>query len=717
MKKRVTIKANNIFLVVVALCLCAAIVKLFYVAVSPEVDGINLKKFAESRNEKSKVLYASRGSIYDSTGETLALSVNSYTLIAYLSESRTTDPEKPQHVVDKRATAQALAPILGYTEDECYAFLDKEGVYQVEFGTKGKGLTESTKKKIDDLDLPGLDFIEGTQRYYKMGSFASYIVGYAKTNDEGEITGELGIESYFDKELSGTDGLRTYQSDAYGYQLPDKPYYEKPAESGSDVYLTIDSNIQRIAENAIHELDDNFEFDFAIMAIMDAKTGAIVASATSPNYNPNNLNTIKSYLNPLVSYTYEPGSTMKIFSWASAMEEGFYDGNKEFLSGSIEVADVKISDFNKVGWGYINFDHGFRFSSNVGATLLAQQIGVAKLSDYYHKYGFGELTGIELSGEVPGEIDFTYESELATAAFGQGRVTVTPIQMLQALTAISNDGIMLKPYIVDKIVDQDGDTIYENKKTEIGRVMKSTTASKMQELMYGANYNGLSKWWQPKTVKLIGKTGTAQIASPDGGYLTGEYDNLYSFAGMFPDKDPKYIVYTAVKQIKGRQQDVSAMTTKVVDEIASYANIAEKVETNYDQNIVEISNMKSQKVESVKASLEEKGLQAVIIGDGKYVISQYPNKGDSAVKGAKVFLLTNSSNYTLPDFKGWSLSDVQSYASFIKMKVTFSGRGYVESQSLAPGSPVSGDSRLDISLKPKEVPVMTKPEQGEEKKD
>lgn len=717
MKKRVTIKTSSIAIIVVALCLCAAMGKLLYVALAAEVDGINLKKFAENRNEKTKTLYASRGSIYDSTGETLALSVNSYTLIAYLSETRTTDPENPEHVVDKRATAKALAPILGYTEDECYAFLDKDGAYQVEFGTKGKGLTESTKKKIDDLELPGLDFIEGTQRYYKMGSFASYIIGYAKTNDDGEISGELGIESYFDKELAGVDGYRKYQSDAYGYQLPDKPYYEQKAQSGSDVYLTIDSNIQRIVENAVHDLADKFEMDFAVMAIMDAKTGAIVASATNPTYNPNDLNTIKSYMNPLVSYTYEPGSTMKIFSWASAIEDGFYDGEKKYHSGSIQVDDFKISDFNKVGWGDITFDHGFRFSSNVGATLLAQELGVAKLTDYYHKFGFGEPTGIELSGEASGEIDFTYGSELATAAFGQGRVTITPIQMLQALSALANDGVMLKPYIVDKIVDEDGDTIYSNSRSEVRRVMKETTVDKMRELLYGANYNGLTKWWQPSTVKLIGKTGTAQIASPSGGYLEGEYDQIYSFAGMFPDDEPEYIIYTAVKQIKARQQDVADMTKKVVDDIASYADISEEVETEYDKNIITVPNYKSEKVESIKTTLESQGLVPVIIGDGNYIINQYPKKGEKVVKGNRVFLLTNSTNYVLPDFKGWSLSDTQIYASFIDMKITYTGRGYVDSQSLEPGSIVTVDSRLNISLVPKEVPVINKPENNEDNKD
>ena len=697
MKKRVTVKSSLVVILIVAFLLCAGVIKLLFVACATNVDGVNLKKFAASRNTKVKTLHASRGTIYDNSGDALALSVNSYKLIAYLSKSRTVNPNDPKHVVDKVMTAKALAPILDMDESQILEYLNKEA-YQVEFGSKGKNLTEITKKQIEDLELPGIDFIESTQRYYKMSNFASYIVGYAKTNDDEEIVGELGIEKYYDNVLKGKDGFIEYQSDAYGYQLPNVPAYTEEAKSGDDIYLTIDSNIQLITENALRDAASNYSFDWAIMAVMDSQTGAIVASATSPSFNPNDLNTLESYLNPLVSYTYEPGSTMKTFSWAAAIDEGIYDGEEIYKSGSIEVADVLISDFNKTGWGNINFDTGYAYSSNVAATLLSQRIGKQKLYDYYDRFGFGKKTGIELSGEVEGDIDFVYESEVATASFGQG-ITVTPIELLQAYSAIANDGIMLKPYLVSKIVDENGNVIKENKRSPIGRVMKSETAKKMQELMYKVNYDGLTKAWQPNSVKMSIKTGTAQIASPSGGYLQGEYDTISSLAGIFPSENPRYIIYTAFKRFIGPQRGISKTVVKAVDEIASYASLTNEEETDiYKENITILKNYKSQKVETVKETLERKGLVGIIIGDGDYVINQYPYAGYSAVKGSKVFIVTNSNNYIMENVINWSIAEVKNYAKLTGISLDYQGYGYVKSQSINPGEYINNNSILKVEL-------------------
>ena len=695
MKRRVTVKSSLMVLVIVAFLLMAAIAKLFYVAISDKVDGVDLKKFASSRNEKTKILHASRGSIYDSNGDALALSVNSYKLIAYLDPKRTTDINNPQHVVDKEKTAKALAPILDMEEEKILEYLNKDA-YQVEFGSKGKNLTEIVKKQIDDLELAGIDFIESTQRYYKMNNFASYVIGYAKVQDDGSIQGELGLESYFNEELSGTDGYITYESDAYGYPLPNVPSVNVDAVSGENLYLTIDSNIQLIAENAINNLTENYDFDFALISIIDAKTGAIVASATNPSFDPNNLNTLTEYLNPLVSYTYEPGSTMKIFSWASAIEEGVYNSEETYKSGSIKVADVTINDFNKVGWGNITFDRGFAYSSNVGATLLAQKLGKEKLYDYYTKYGFGKKTGIELSAEATGEIDFTWESELATAAFGQG-VTITPIQMLQALTSIANDGVMLKPYLVSKIVNQNGDITYEKSKTEIGKVLSKSTTDKMKELMYLANYDGLSNMWQPSNVKMLIKTGTAQIPSSKGGYLDGQYDNIYSLAGIFPDDNPQYIIYTAIKRIVGTQRNFANVITKVVDEVASYANLTSSDE-NIKNKIVTLGQYRSQKTEEIKEQLSALNLNVITLGSGSYIINQYPDAFTKVVEGSKVFLLTNKNDYLMPDLTNYSLSEAATFAKLVGINFSYTGYGYVSEQSIEKDTLINNQS-LKVVLK------------------
>ena len=697
MKKRVTIKSKKYFILVVAFLLCAAIIKMFYIAISPSVDGVNLSEFASSRNEKYKTIYAPRGTIYDVSGEALAISVNSYKLIAYLASSRTTDVNNPKHVIDKERTAKELSKILGMDEATILSYLNKDA-YQVEFGTKGKNLTELVKRQIQDLELPGLDFIESTQRYYKMGDFASYVIGYAKNNDDGEIKGELGIESYFNENLSGVNGYRRYQSDAYGYQLPNVPSIEVDAQKGDDIYLTIDSNIQLIMENAMNKLEKGGSFEFALFSIADAKTGAIVASATSPSFNPNNLNSLKSYLNPLISYEYEPGSTMKIFSWASSIEDGLYDGSKKYKSGSIDVADVTIKDSNKTGWGEIDFDTGFAYSSNVGAVKLALALGGTKLKEYYLKYGFGKKTGIELPAEASGKINFYYPSEIATASFGQG-VTITPIQMLQALTAIANNGVMLKPYIVDKVVDENGQIIYDGQKEELGQIMKATTANKMKDLMYKMNYEGLMSIYRPSKVTMVAKTGTAQIPNPKGGgYLTGKNDTIMSLAGIFPYEEPRYILYTAVKKYTGERTTYAKAITAAVDEIVAYTNISDKKEDT-KADIKVLDNYVSSNTKSSSQKVTDMNLNSVVIGNGDYIIKQYPSEGSKLVENTKVFLLTNDTKYTMINLTGWSLNEVKTYCKLVGIKLRYSGNGYVISQSIKEETIVDPNKELVIELK------------------
>ena len=425
-----------------------------------------------------------------------------------------------------------------------------------------------------------------------------------------------------------------------------------------------------------------------------------MGSASSPDFNPNTLEGLKSYVNPLVGYTYEPGSTMKIFSWLAAMENGVYDGEEEFMSGSIEVADAKIYDFNNAGWGMINYDTGFAYSSNVGATKLALKLEEKEkgiLKKFYESLGFGSKTGIELSGEEKGVLRMTYSSEIATASFGQG-ITTTPIQTLQALSILTNDGIMLKPYIVDKIVDDKGNITYEAERTELGRKVSSESINKIYDLMYDVVYNGLSTIWQPNNVTLGGKTGTAQIASPTGGYLTGNTNYIRSFAGVFPYEDPEYIIYISVKQIDGGATPIAKVVTNAVESIANYANI-----TNTDSDIdlskiINLSNYMSSEVETTTEELEKLKLKVIKIGNGNIIINQYPLKNTKVLEGSKVFLLTNSDEYIMPDMTGWSSSEVMNFCNLIGLKYSFSGYGVVKSFNLTVGEVIDLTKTLEITL-------------------
>ena len=690
MKKKATVKISKFVMLIVAFLFVAAIVKLSYVVLSDKVDGINLQAMSASITTVERTLYASRGEIFDVNGEKLATTVNSYNVIAYLDSSRTMDPDNPRHVVDKEATAKALAPLLGMSEERILELLNKD-LYQTQLGPGGNDITEVLKNAIESLELPGIGFESNSKkRYYRNSTFASYIIGYAKKNEEGKLVGELGIEGYFDDELSGTDGYTKYlKYTSSNYQIPNTPEETEEAVDGSDIYLTIDFDIQKLAEKAVSTFASEYNTEWAIFTVMDAHTGAIVASATNPNFDPNDTNTITSYMNPLVSYQYEPGSVMKIFSFAAAIEEGLYDGDEIYKSGSIQVdSETIVNDAEKGGWGDISFDTGFANSSNVAATILAFRMlesADKKLPDYYADLGFGKKTGIELANEAVGDIGVVYKSELSNASFGQG-ISVTPIQMLQALSSMTNDGNIIKPYIVDKIVDSEGNVTYEGKREVVANVYSSKTVEEMHELMHKVISEGTGKAYGNASVSLMGKTGTAQIASSSGGYMTGEYDTIRSFAGIFPEEDPEYIVYVAARHFEGTSTKFANVITTAIDEIAKYAKLVGSASENDLSKVYTVDNYLSKDINNVTSILENTPINKIVVGNGKYIINQYPLKNGIVLENGKLFLVTNSSEIAMPDMTGWSLSDVQTYCDLIDLKLEYSGYGYVVSQSIAAGT-------------------------------
>ena len=701
------IKLNSkLTMTIVGFFFCVIVIKLCYVVLSPNVDGIDLTQFADSRNTAKETLYADRGVIYDVNGKPLAKNANSYKIIAILSPSRTTDMSNPEHVVDKEHTAEAMCTVLATEEtmEQCKSDLIgyfSQDLYQAELGNWGR-ISEDERQALLALDLPGIMFETlAKKRQYINSSWASYILGYARSNDEGEIVGEMGIESYFNEELSGKNGYVEYQKDAYGYKMATSSEIREDAVPGSDIYLSIDSDVQNILENSITNFSKDKELEWAIFVVMDAKTGAIVGSATNPNFNPNTLENLNSYLNPLVGYQYEPGSTMKIFSWLAALENGIYNGDDTFLSGSVTLSDgTKIKDFNNVGWGTINYDTGFAYSSNVAATNLGLKLGSAKLSDFYDLCGFGDKTGITLPGEEAGSIDFMYESELANASFGQG-ISVTPIQLLQAMSAFANDGVMVKPYIVSKIVDSNGNVTMESKQTEVERIASNESINKMKELMYNVVYNSFSynKGYAPSNVTIAGKTGTAQIASPTGGYLTGEYDYIKSFLGMFPYEDPQYVFYFATKQFKGSSNDIYHVVSSTIEDVANIVEVTKGQSDVDSSKIIEISQYISRETANVVEDLKKLGLSPVVIGNGTYVTNQYPLKGSKVISGSKVFIQTNDTTITMPDVAGWSTNELIRFCDFIGLSYTLNGYGKVLSTNIPTGTVIDTNTmNLEITL-------------------
>ncbi len=676
-----------------------------YLSLSPNVYGINMQEFASNRNTYSSTLYAKRGTIYDSQGDILANDVSSYTVIAYLDESRTGSSSTLYHVKDKQKTAEALSPLLNMEVDTLLDLLNKD-VYQVELGPGGRGITEILKKQIEDLNLPGIDFIESYKRYYPNGDFASYVVGYAKKNEveivvddetktEIIMQGELGIEVKFDEILKGVNGYISYQQDRYGYKIPDTPEENVPAEDGSDIYLTIDSNIQRIIEAALDEAIEFDNPDWVTVNVMDAKTGDILASAASPSFDPNKLN-LTNYENPLTSFAYEPGSVMKIFTYMCAIEKGTYKGDQTYQSGVIDVEGTKIYDWNKIGWGEITYDYGFEMSSNVGTVNIMQNfLTKDDLKDCLTKYGFGSPTGIDLPRELSGSLVFNYPVEVAAASYGQG-VTTTPIQHLQALSIIANDGYMVKPNIVSKIVNN-GKVTYERQVTKSDRIVSQATVDKIKELMYNAindvEGGAIGTAYIVDGLDVIGKTGTAQIYdSVNGGYLTGWLDNLFSFSGMFPKDDPEIIMFVSYKRPKnGSNRGLKNMTHSIIESIAKYKGLISDKKDDDDVTTYDIDDYTNLYKEDVLKKLD--GLDVVVLGDGNKIINQYP-KNTTLVTNDKIFLLTNDNNIKMPDLKGYSRIEAISILNLLDIDYEIEGYGYVTEQSIKYGSDIADKVKL-----------------------
>lgn len=700
--KQTKFKISNLIFLIFILFILILYIQFAYLSLSNKIYGTNMKTFAASRNTVKKEIIAERGKIFDTNGDILALNVTSYTLIAYLDESRIDSNENKAYVYEKESTATKLSEILDADYDYILDRLNSD-LYQVQFGNYGRNITELKKKEIESLNLPGIDFQKSTNRYYPSGNFASHIIGYAKIADDGNIKGMLGIEAVYNDELTGINGYYKYQKDKYGYKIPDTKEEKIEATNGSDIYLTIDSSVQRFVESAIYRVDDEYSPEWTIIEVMDAKTGAILGSSSSTSFDPNNIPEDMSYENPLVSYTYEPGSTMKIFTYMCAMEKGVYNGNTTYKSGSFKVDDnTTINDWNKDGWGEISYDTGFEYSSNVAiADIIDKNLSHDELKKCFLKYGFGSKTGIELSGEAKGTLNFKYKIEIFAAGYGQGILT-TPIQHLQALSIIANDGYMVKPHIIKKTVNgKNGEeTITKIKKSK--RIVSSEIVAKIKDLMEKV----VSDSWATghkyyiEGFDIIGKTGTAQIYE-NGHYLTGSTDYISSISMMYPKDDPEIIIYAATKKPSHNQNyALSESIKELTKNIAKYYNMFEEEQEELKNNYNFMNNYVNKTIDEAKKDLSNKNVEIITIGNGDRVIKQYPNKNTKLVSNNKVILVTNGKEIIMPSIINWSRNDIIKLCELLSIEYKFNGSGYAISQSIKENSKVEGI--LEVTLENKE---------------
>ncbi len=680
-------------------------VRYSYLMISGHSAGEDLAYRASEKYLRQTVAEPERGKIYDRNGKVLAEDTDSYKLVAILDKKMSEGSDKPRHVKDKKKTAKALAKILDMDEDDILDKLKTKNAFQVEFGQKGKDLTYKQKTQIEKLKLPGLTFETEKKRFYPNGNFASHLIGLAdKDPDTNKLKGVSGAEKVFDSYLKGKTGKNSYKQDIWGMLVPNSEDSIK-AQNGNDVHLTLDSNIQVFVENALDEMVDRYEPKDLFAVVMDAKTGEILGYSQRPTFNPDTKKDFgKKWANDLYQNTYEPGSTFKTYGLAAAIEEGKFEPNKKFKSGHREIDGFKIYDWNDDGWGNIPMTTGFTYSANTLMMKLQDLVGADKAKAYYEKFGFGKKTGGLFDSEAPGNIAFDNELQRKTSSFGQS-TTVTPIQMLQAETAIINQGNMLEPYYVKSIQNKESnETIKKGEKKVVGNPISKDTAKKtMTELDKVVNSKeSHATNYKIDGYRVAGKTGTAQVPdTKNGGYVDGANPYFVSFMGYAPAKDPEVVVYAGMslaqkRDLEAYEYGVSRGFNPIMENTLKYLDVEEtegKAKTN-ESDVPDVVNMSTQKATD---AIKGKKLEPIVIGKGDKIKKQIPLKGKNVQDKERILLVTDG-EMTMPDTENWTKRDLLKLQEATGIEVESEGSGYVSEQSVSQNQTIKSGTKVKFTL-------------------
>lgn len=594
------------------------ILRVFYIQV---FDYKKLNEYASDLWSRDLPIEANRGLILDRNGVVLADNLTTTSLVLI-----------PNQIKEKEKATEELAKILNvsYAEMKKHVY-KKTSIERVH--PEGRRLSYDIAEKISNLKLEGVYLVKEAKRYYPYGNLLSHSLGYVGIDNQGLS----GLELEYDEYLTGKSGAIKYFSDAKGNKLNVSDVYIEP-QDGMNLYLTIDINIQKSIERELDNIVDMFSPDMALAVVMNPKTGEILGMGSRPDYNPN---TYQKYSQDVLSRnlpvwsSYEPGSTFKIITMATSVEEKIIDiENDHFYdSGSVNVDGSVLKCWKAGGHGDQTFLQVLQNSCNPGFVKLGQTLGKERLFSYIKKFGFGEKTGVDLNGEGQG-ILFPLEKvgnvELSTTAFGQG-VSVTPIQQVTAVSAVVNGGYLYKPYIVKSIAEKETNSIIqETSKTLVRKVISSETSTIMRHALESVVAKGGGKAAYIEGYRIGGKTGTAQKVK-DGRYMVGNY--IMSFMSIVPSNDPEAVFYLAIDNPKNTALLSSYTTTpiarRVLLDIIDALDIKEQKEGMEkdlewtDKIMYQVPNVIGKSVKEAKKLLSNFTIEYT--GTGETVISQSPD--------------------------------------------------------------------------------------------
>ena len=704
--------------------------------------GKNLSELSHQVHQKTEIVPAKRGTIYDRNGSVIAEDATTYNVYAIIDKTYKSAKGEVLYVEESQynQVADVFNRYLGMEKDYVVQQLSQKKLNQVSFGAAGNDITYSNmdaiRSELEAANIKGVDFTTSPNRSYKNGTFASQFIGQAQLIEDKEgnktLQGTTGIEKSLDRILGGQDGVVTYEKDRNGNIVPGSDKVAVKTEDGKDVYTTLSAELQTYLETRMDVFQEKVKGKYVSATLVSAKTGEILATTQRPTYNADtkeglDIKNLRTWNTILYQDQYEPGSTMKVMTLAAAIDHGTFPAyNEVYYNNELQVKDATIKDW-EINMGltegrYMNIAQGFAYSSNIGMTKLEQKMGNNVWMNYLTLFKFGLPTrfgmGDESFGGLPGD---NYVTQ-AMSSFGQG-ISVTQTQMLRAFSAIANDGEMLEPKFISAIYDGKHETARKSQREIVGNPVSASAAQQTRNYMitvgtdpqFGTLYSSDGPIIQVAGQNVAVKSGTAQIATANG-YLEGENDNINSIVVMTPAEDPDFIMYVTVQQpeVSFSPKSWQELVNPVLEDAVALKDELNLVtETKALDGVTKEDTYKMPSAESLSKELNLKQtispggfadelrrnlIQPVVLGTGKNIKKMSVSAGTKLKANEQVLLLTDDLD-SVPDMYGWTKENVDKFAEWTGIEITYKGEGSrVSKQNVKVETALKKTKKITITL-------------------
>ena len=704
--------------------------------------GKNLSELSHQVHQKTEIVPAKRGTIYDRNGAVIAEDATTYNVYAIIDKTYKSAKGEVLYVEESQynQVADVFNRYLGMEKDYVVQQLSQKKLNQVSFGAAGNDISYSNmdaiRSELEAANIKGVDFTTSPNRSYKNGTFASQFIGQAQLVEDKEgnktLQGTTGIEKSLDRILGGQDGVVTYEKDRNGNIVPGSDKVAVKTEDGKDVYTTLSAELQTYLETRMDVFQEKVKGKFISATLVSAKTGEILATTQRPTFNADtkeglDIKNLRTWNTILYQDQYEPGSTMKVMTLAAAIDHGTFPAyNEVYYNNELQVKDAIIKDW-EINMGlsegrYMNIAQGFAYSSNIGMTKLEQKMGNNVWMNYLTLFKFGLPTrfgmGDESFGSLPGD---NYVTQ-AMSSFGQG-ISVTQTQMLRAFSAIANDGEMLEPKFISAIYDGKHESARKSQREVVGNPVSASAAQQTRNYMitvgtdpqFGTLYSSDGPIIQVAGQNVAVKSGTAQIATANG-YLEGENDNINSIVVMTPAEDPDFIMYVTVQQpeVSFSPKSWQELVNPVLEDAVALKDELNLVsETKALDGVTKEDTYKMPSAESLSKELKLKQtispggfadelrrnlIQPVVLGTGKNIKKMSVSAGTKLKANEQVLLLTDDLD-SVPDMYGWTKENVDKFAEWTGIEITYKGKGSrVSKQNVKVETALKKTKKITITL-------------------